>query len=345
MAGGDEWYLVVDLGGTKTAVGLFAAADRQCRPRLNTRYRNSDYGGIEDILVDFLAACRVRPQTICMGIAGVVVGDIVRVTNLPWCVDRTALYRLGFSNVLLINDMTALAAALPLLGREDVVSLQPGIAAPGGVAAVLAPGTGLGEGFTVRVDGVDYPCGSEGGHCEFAPVDEEQRALYDELADGGRNAVSYEMVCAGPAIATLFAFCRRRGIEAAPETLSKLTATVDHTPVIVEAAVDGVCPASTRAIALFLAILGREGAHLALKVYARGGLFLGGGILPRLVNTISFAPFMSAFHRPGTMAELLALVPVQVIIDRDITLRGAARYAGKTIDPMLFRETAGAHDS
>lgn len=337
MDAGEKLFVAADIGGTKTAVGLFSASDPKCRPLIVERYRNRDYDGCEPLIHDFQKRHGVRSKIICLGIAGVVDGPEVRVTNLPWVIDERSLQNLGFHTVLMINDMTAVAASLSLLGAADLHCLQPGGGPSGRVAAVLAPGTGLGEGYLVQTDGYLFPCGSEGGHCDFAPIDDEQCDYATWLHKRFGGVASYEMACCGPAIARLFDFYRERGVAVADETMQALQRIDDRTPTIVAAAVAGSCPASVRAVEQFLRILGREGAHLVLKVYARRGLFLGGGILPRLVGTRLFASFLETFSQPGTMADLLAAVPVQVIVKADHALLGVAWYAGAHLNPTGFR--------
>ena len=320
----EEHFLAVDLGGTKTDVALYQSSDASLTPVARKRYSSRKAGGIGEILSDFLDTQPVRCEAISIAIAGVVGETTARVTNLPWMIDREGLAKLGFAKINMINDMTAVAACLPLLGEDDLFCLQKGGAAVGPIRAVLAPGTGLGEGFLLHSDDHWYPRGTEGGHGGFAPVDREQRQLLEWLADSSAEVVSHERVCAGPAIATLYDFYRAQGEAGNTELQSRLSRAEDRTPLIVEAAAAGTCGLCVKTLHLFLKILGREGANLVLKLYATGGLYLGGGILPRLVNSVSFVPFLKAFHFPGPMASLLAATPIHIILERDAALLGCA---------------------
>lgn len=325
-----EQFLAVDIGGTKTEVAVFLSNDASFTPVVKKRYSSKHVTGIEEIITDFIHCNKIRCETISLGIAGVVGETNAQVTNLPWRISREGLAKLGFSTISMINDMTALAASLPLLGEGDLFCLQRGGGSPGPLRAVLAPGTGLGEGFLLHSEEHYYPRGTEGGHGDFAPVDEEQRTLLEWLTSASAGeAVSYEMVCAGPAISTLYDFFLAQGMTGNPEIQSRLAGREDRTPVIVGGALTSSCPVCSKSLNLFLKILGREGANLVMKLYATGGLFLGGGILPRMVESISLVPFLKAFHFAGPMASLLAATPVHVILRRDAVLLGTACHGGR----------------
>ncbi len=326
-----EQYLAVDIGGTKTEIALFQRGDTSFTPVEKKRYSSRQANGIEEIIHDFIAAHKIHCQTISLGIAGVVAEERARVTNLPWEICKDNLAKLGFSAISMINDMTAVAASLPLLGENDLYCLQRGDGSSGPVRAVLAPGTGLGEGFLLYSEDLYYPRGTEGGHTDFAPVDKEQRKLLEWLAAASTEAVSYEMVCAGPAISTLYDFYRNHGMVEDAEIKKHLSLVEDRTPVILQAAVTGSCPLCIKSVELFLKILGREGANLVMKLYATGGLFLGGGILPRMVGSFSLVPFLKAFHFPGPMASLLASTPIHIILRSDAALLGAACHGRRIL--------------
>lgn len=322
----DSVYLIVDIGGTKVEVAAFDLADPEYNPLVKQRYQSREFGSIEEILTAFLDRHTIQSSRICLGIAGVVEESGARVTNLPWIIRKKSLYRLGFTAVDLINDMTALASSLVLLKDGDLLCLQEGDGAGGEVCGVLAPGTGLGEGFLLKSDEVFYPKGTEGGHSDFAPVGEEQQRLLRWLESRTRETISYEMVCAGPAIGTLYDFYSAEGVEGSADVLTRIMRADDRTPVIIEAALSGSCPLCTRVLDLFLRILGREGANIVMKLFCTGGLFLGGGILPHLAGRVSFTPFLDAFRKKGTMAELAGKVPVNIILRQDAALLGAACF-------------------
>ena len=325
-----EHFLAADIGGTKTEVALFLSNDDSFSPVVKKRYSSRQAAGIEEIISDFLHDHRIRCEVISLGIAGVVGDDSAQATNLPWTITQAGMAKLGFSAVSMINDMTAVAASLPLLGENDLYCLQRGAGSSGPLSAVLAPGTGLGEGFLLHSEQHYYPWGTEGGHGDFAPVDKEQRDLLEWLCASSAGAVSYEMVCAGPAISTLYDFYLAQGLTENTEIKDRLSVTEDRTPVIIEGAMTSSCPVCAKALDLFFKILGREGANLVMKLYATGGLYLGGGILPRMVGSVSLVPFLKAFHFPGPMANLLASTPIHIILRRDAALLGTACH-GKRV--------------
>ena len=319
--------LVADVGGTKCELALFADCGVDYEPQDRRLYASRDYTCLEEVISAFLADTGVAPVFAALGVAGVVKDDQARITNLPWLIRAESLKaRFGFGELVLVNDLTAICAAIPLLREEDLVVLQAGGRQAGQPIGVIAPGTGLGEGLLLQSETVFWPQGSEGGHTDFAPVSDEQIELLRYM---GRTAgpVSYEMLIAGPAIPSLYAFYRDKGLIAEqPEIQRQLARAIDPTPIIVAAALaDQPCPLCRQAMELFLAILGSEAGNLALKVYARGGLYIGGGIVPRLHGKMSFAGFLENFNRKAKMAELMASIPVQLIVKKDVALLGAAR--------------------
>ena len=326
-------FLAVDIGGTKTDVALFHEHEDILNPQLKQRYASREADSIEEILADFMSAHRISCDRISLGIAGVVGQQEANVTNLPWKISRAHLSKLGFSAVSMINDMTAVASSLRLLSGDDLFTLQQGRQKDTGIKAILAPGTGLGEGFLLEEESYWYPRGTEGGHCDYAPIGKEQYELLQWLAASKTGAVTYEMVCAGPGIATLYDFYRFKGAAGNAEVAAKLEQLDDRTPRIVEGALDGSCSVCRNAVDLFLTILGREAANLVMKVYASGGLYLGGGILPRLVGSFSLVPFLKAFHAPGPMASIMAAIPIHVILRRDAALIGTASYGKRVLFP------------
>ncbi len=318
--------LAADIGGTKSELAIFPLHGTDNRALVQRRYVNGDYPAVEEIIADFLAGCGYLPRFACIAVAGVVEGGRAGMTNLPWVIDSRLLeQRFSFKQVLLMNDLTAMAGSIPLLGPHDLLVIQPGNPCRAEIRAVVAPGTGLGEGLLLEIGDRLFARGSEGGHTDFAPVDEEQLALLAWMRQKG-TPVSYEMLIAGPGLASLYDFCKEyHGIPESPQVALAMARARDAIPVIVDGAVGGRnCPLCRRVIELFLAILGSEAGNLALKLYARGGVYLGGGILPRLAGKVSFAGFLRAFTGKGLMAGLMAEIPVSLILRSDAALLGAA---------------------
>jgi glucokinase len=321
--------LAVDVGGTKAELALFDLHGPTFTPMQRAIIPCAGHTGIEEIISTFLRDTGARPEFACLGVAGVIKDGEARITNLPWLISEDQLAReFSLAGVKLINDMTALCAAISIFEAIDLLPLQQGRRQKHGTKAVIAPGTGLGEGYLIETGTAFLPQGSEGGHTDFAPVTDEQLELLHWLRQK-TQPVSYEMVCSGLGIPTLYDFLRERGTIAETEVIRVLLkGATDRTPVIVDGAIraETPCPLCRKTMELFLSILGSEAGNLALKVYATGGLYIGGGIPPRLVSKISFDPFMQAFRHKAKMENLLAEIPVDLILNRDAVLCGTAGF-------------------
>jgi glucokinase len=322
--------LVGDIGGTKTSLAIMEGVGDTRAPCAEATYPSAHYSGLESVVREFLSAAGWPVDRACFGVAGPVVEGSATITNLPWVLDEQELQRsLGIPTVRLLNDLTAIACAVPFLTPDELHTLNTGAPARHGALAVIAPGTGLGEAF-LTWDGTRYrPHASEGGHASFAPVSLIQVELLHYLF--GRFAhVSSERVCSGSGIPNIYAYLHDSGLAPEPEWLAQEIASApDPTPVIVQAALDEsrpseLCEATMRT---FVNILGAESGNLALKVLATGGVYLGGGIPPRLVGLLESPDFLESFRGKGRMADLLDRVPVHVILNPRAALIGAA-HAG-----------------
>ncbi len=321
-----------DIGGTKSELAVFLENGTDVSSISQKRYTNAEFTGIEEIIAEFLAELDELPQRVCLAVAGLVSGDRATLTNLPWNIDSRLLEkRFGFQRVILINDLTALCSSLTGLSPAELLEIQS-VSGPGGeVRGVIAPGTGLGEGLLVDFAGQLFARGSEGGHTDFAPVTAEQLALLAWMQKKSKP-VSYEMLIAGPGLAKLYDFCREyHQIAESAWIIESMSQVTDRIPIIVAGATgtigDRPCPLCRRVIELFLSILGSEAGNLALKLYARGGIYLGGGILPRLIDHFSFDGFLKSFHAKGPMSGLMKDIPVFLILRTDAALVGAAHFA------------------
>jgi glucokinase len=318
--------LVADIGGTKSDLAVFEKGS--LNPLIQARYINTDFGGGDEVIEKFLQDHQCSPSSACLAIAAIVAKGRAVMTNLPWVFEEDKLSaRFKLTTVSLINDMTAVARSLPSLGQNDLFCLQPGKPADG-VCGAVCPGTGLGEGFLVAPGEIPLAIGSEGGHTGFSPQTDEQLELLAWKREKGQH-VNCESFISGPGIASLYDFyVERVGIEPFKSTLDEVAGKVDRTPAILHnALLESPCPACKSAVELFLTLLGSEAGNLALKLYATGGIYLGGGILPRLAGKVSFVGLVQSFNDKGLMSSLMSTIPLHMITYKNSTLRGALLYA------------------
>lgn len=317
-----------DIGGTKTVLALFVPDENLQRPYREATFPSSHYPSLEAIVAEFLQETTETITHASFGVAGPVVGEQVRITNLPWHIDAAVIRQtFNIPHVYLLNDLKAVASAVPHLRPDQLAVINPGTPDPTGAIAVIAPGTGLGEAFLVW-DGHHhraYP--TEGGHVSFAPGTQQQLELLTYL-QAHFGHVSFERVCSGSGIPNLYNFLRDSGRYEEPEWLQeKLADADDLTPIIMNAAVAGEADICTAVLDLFIDILGGEAGNMALKVLATGGVYLGGGIPPRLIPQLQETGFMAAFMNKGRFKDMLARIPIYVIRSARVALYGAAYYA------------------
>lgn len=328
--------LAVDVGGTKTLVALFdARGGALALARLET-YPSREHGSLEEILARFLAG-GARPTHAGFGVAGPVIGGKARITNLPWVIDAAALASaLGLPRVALVNDLEANAWAVLRLGPGDLALLKPGQAAPDGSVAVVSAGTGLGEGALLRFGGRAFALASEGGHADFAARGELEIALLRHLA-AEFGHVSYERILSGPGLFNVYRFLRDTGRGEEPAWLAREIADGDPSAAVARAAAAGRSALCELALQTFLGVYGAEAGNAALRVVATGGVYLGGGIAPKLLGLFRDAEparaarFLGAFHDgfvdKGRFRPMVEALPVQVIMNDRAALLGAAHAA------------------
>lgn len=328
MKSPDRLLLAGDLGATKTTLALYAPSTWPDPPLRQQTFANREFADFDDLLTVFLGPKPPPLAALCLGVAGPILDGQVRMTNLNWSIAAAALQqRFHIGEVLLINDLVATAAGIPWLAPADLLDLNPGARTVSNApVAVVAPGSGLGEAFLIPNGTSLLPCASEGGHASFAPRNREQVDLLAFMAKR-HGHVSVEQVCCGLAIPELFAFVAQTC--PAPDWLQDQLATAaDRTPVIIQAALadargETSCETASQALTLFLDILADEAANLALKTLALGGIYLGGGLMTRLVPLLMPERFMTVFAR-GTYRDMLARLQVRVILNPQAALLGAA---------------------
>jgi glucokinase len=319
--------LAGDIGGTKTRLGFFEASGTRLQPASEASYHSRDYPGLIEILRDLFRAHRPRAALLSLGIAGPVRQGRVETPNLPWVVDARHLQdELRCGPVVLLNDLEANAHGLGELGPDDFAVLNPGAPGAAGNQALVSAGTGLGEAGLFWDGARHRPFASEGGHADFAPRTDLERELDAHLAREFGH-VSYERVLSGPGLVNIYRFLRQR--DGRPEELPALMERLgvkDEAAAISGAALGGLSELCGRALDLFASIYGSEAGNLALKLLATGGVFLGGGIAPKILPKLRETAFLEAFNAKGRMAQLLREIPVRVVLNDRAALLGAARH-------------------
>ncbi len=321
--------LAGDIGGTKTNLAIFDPTDGLREPVKEQTFPSAKYPSLEAIVHEFLAQTGSKVTRAAFGVAGPVVAGRATITNLPWVMDAAHIQKeFGLEAVGLLNDLASIAYAIPYLEESDLATLNAGRPVPGGAIAVIAPGTGLGEGFLIW-NGQHYEAQpSEGGHADFGPTTPLELDLLRYLM-GRFEHISYERICSGMGLPNIYAFLRDTGVEEEPEWLAaQLAAASDWTPIIVTTALDAErsCAICRRTLELFISILGAEAGNLALKLLSTGGVYLGGGIPPRILTVLQQGAFMDAFLHKGRLSHVLAPMPVRVILNPKTALLGAAHY-------------------
>lgn len=319
--------LAGDIGGTKTVLALFALDSTQNKPTQIRVYPSDAYGSLEEVIAEFLAETAVAPHCAAFGVAGPVLNGRAQITNLPWLIDVTTLQQqLGIRDVYLLNDLEAIANAVPHLTADELIVVNKGSRNPTGPIAVIAPGTGLGEAFLVH-NGRRYQAfPSEGGHATFSPVNALQRELLAYL-EARFDHVSFERVCSGSGIPNLYAFLVDNGRYPEPAWLRQQLETADDwTPIIVEAAKQNKADICAATLDLFVDILANETSNNALRLLATGGIYLGGGIPPRLVPQLTDGDFMRRYALKGRFSQMVSQMPVYIIKEPAAGLYGAAYF-------------------
>lgn len=318
--------LAGDIGGTKTDLAIFSSDRGPRSPLAEGTFPSANYASLEALAGEFLDKVRLSITGASFGVAGPVVAGRAKVTNLPWQIDAERLgSTLRVTRVDVINDLDAIAHAIPLLEPADLQTLSAGAPIRGGAIAVIAPGTGLGEAF-LTWDGRKYQAHpSEGGHADFAPTNARELDMLRFLQERFDH-VSYERVCSGRGLPNIYAYLKQTGDAEEPAWLAaQLDAAPDPTPVIIGAALgEPPCALCATTLETFVSILGAEAGNLALKVLATGGVYVAGGIPRRILPALEGGGFMPSFRRKGRFADLLDRVPVHIVVNPKVGLIGAA---------------------
>jgi glucokinase len=321
--------LAGDIGGTKTNVALFEEdADKLGAPITQQSFPSKQYDSLDAIIKEYIAAHPTEVKYACFGIAGPVVGGRVETPNLAWKVDGGVLAQtIGVERVDLINDLEATAYGIEGLKDAQLYTLNAGDTSRTGHRALIAAGTGLGM-AGIFWDGARYrPMASEGGHADFAPRNEEQMALLRYLIEKFGGHVSYERACSGMGLFNIYSYLRDTKFAEEEDWLRAEIESGDKTAAVSKAAAAGKSPLAGKALDLFVEIYGAAAGNLALTFKSVSGLYIGGGIAPKIIEKLKAGGFMKAFQDKGRLSSLVVAIPVHIILDDKTALYGAARCA------------------
>ena len=323
----NTFVLSGDIGGTKTSLGLFIKGKRRPLLKVLETYHSSEATGLEKIIERFLEKNQAPITSVCFGIAGPVINGRCKTTNLPWDVSENRIKKyLNVSHVRLINDLEATALGAPLLSRHELFPLNGIKTQKGGSFAIVAPGTGLGEALLVYREGRYIVIPSEGGHADFSPNHESEVGLWQYL-HRRYGHVSIERVLSGPGLFNIYSWFKHSGRYKEPGWLSNKINRNDPAKTIAEAAMNKKQPLCVATLNMFVSILGSVAGNLALTGMATGGVYLGGGIPPKILPKLQEDIFMKAFIDKGRFSKLMEKIPVKVIVNDTTALLGAASHA------------------
>jgi glucokinase len=319
--------LAGDIGGTSTRLALFEIRNNALRAVMERTYPSREHSGLREIVSRFMAEHRPNVEHASFGVAGPVVDGRVKTPNLPWVIDAQDLAgELGLATTGLLNDLEANAYGVAALADSDFVSLNAGAPGASGNAAVIAAGTGLGE-AGLYWDGQRHrPFAAEGGHADFAPRNPAEIELLRYLLQTYEH-VSYERALSGPGLHNIYKFLRDTGRAKECGLVVEEMRSRDPAAVISRAGLEERCELCVRALDMFVAIYGAAAGNLALKIMARAGVYIGGGIAPQIVSKLKGPAFMEAFTDKGRLKPVCEAIPVRVILNPKTALLGSARFA------------------
>ncbi len=319
--------LAGDIGGTNTRLALVGETAGEMMIVAEKTFASRERPSLEAAIAEFCSLHDCELTRASFGVAGPVRNGRCEATNLPWVIDANALAkRLRLKRVGLINDLEANAYGIAILQSKDFVTLSQGARYASGNMAIISAGTGLGEAGMYWDGKIHRPFASEGGHADFAPRNHLEMELLDYSMNRFRR-VSYERLVSGPGLANIYSFLRDTGKGEEPAWLAEQIRHGDPAPIISQNALEAKSQLCVQSLELFVSIYGAEAGNLALKLMATGGLYLGGGIAPRIFSKLKEPEFMNAFTAKGRMRPLLQDIPVRVIMNSKTALLGAARHA------------------
>jgi glucokinase len=322
--------LAGDIGGTKTNLGLFFQGKERPSPKIIESFSSQAAPDLEKIVRQFLENHKASVTHACFGVAGPVLDGNAKTTNLPWNIYQDRIKKqFAFDDVIIVNDLVATAEAIPLLKKDESVSLNRTAAVKNRNLALIAPGTGLGEALMISQNGRYLPVPSEGGHADFAPNSEKEWKLWQYLHQRYGH-VSIERVVSGPGLVNIYNWCKDSGRLNEPEWLKQKIKKTDPAKAITEAALMNKDPGCVKVLNMFVSIFGAVAGNLALTGTAAGGVYLGGGIAPKILTKLKENIFLGAFINKGRFKDFLEKIPVRVVMNDRAALIGAANFAIKS---------------
>jgi glucokinase len=322
--------LAGDTGGTKTRLALYEQINGKFVRRQTETFASPDFPSLEEIIRTFLAKNHVSVKQACFGVPGPVVDGRAESTNLPWLTDERHITRtLGIASVKLVNDLVATTSSLPFLRSEDLLALHQGL--PAGKATtfgVVAPGTGLGQGVLYKNENLFLPLPSEGGHTDFAPNTAIEIELLKYLLAKYRR-VSYERVLCGPGLVNIYHFLKDTGVAPEPAELANRMREESPAALISATGQTGEFEICVKALDIFASVLGAQAGNLVLAVLATGGVYLGGGIPPKITQKLLDGTTVKAFLNKGRLSDFVKSVPLYIIRDDHAALLGSAYLASR----------------
>ena len=320
--------LAGDIGGTKTNLALFSRKGKELEIEEKHQFVSQNFTSLEDVIKEFLDITNTKKIIkACFGIAGPIINGDCHTTNLPWDISTSNLQTLlSTQKVVLLNDLEATAYGMLHLNENEFISLNPTGRKVEGNRAVIAAGTGLGEAM-LFYDGENYhPIGSEGGHCDFASVSQKQDKLLQWMRKRYHSHVSFERILSGPGIYTLYEFLLDNDFAPQPTAMIQLENTQDKSAMISKLALEEKNPLCVKTLELFCEIYAAEAGNLALKSMALGGVYIGGGIAPKILPFMTSGDFLRHFANKGRFEELLRGMEVKISLNDETALLGAAYF-------------------
>lgn len=321
--------LAGDIGGTKTNLAVFEVRGNTLELQIKHQFASREFSSLNDVIAEFEhRISSLQIDAACFGIAGPVIEGRCRTTNLPWDITVPGLQKhLDTDKIHLLNDLEATAYGMLYLPEDQFISLNPSGRSVNGNRAVIAAGTGLGEALLFW-DGTHYhPIGSEGGHCDFAPATAQQDELLKWMRHRYGGHVSYERILSGPGIYALYEFLHESGFAPQSSAMMQIGEGEDRSAKVSECALIHNDPLCRETLRLFVEIYGAEAGNLALKTISLGGVYIGGGIAPKILPFMTGDTFMNAFVRKGRFKELLRGMEVKISSNPETALLGAAHFA------------------